>query len=85
MYYLFSLNFIMSIQLIISPNYIFDNTPNIALFIFALLNLVPLQYVLSNTTFYKLAFSKLVFFKIAQDKSALGILILSRFNPENDG
>ncbi len=51
----------------------------------ALLNLVPLQYVLSNTTFYKLELFKLVFYKIAHDKSALGILILFKFIPENDG
>ncbi len=75
----------MSKQLTDYPNYISGNTPNVTLFIFALLNLVPLQYVLSNSTFYKLALFKLVFYKIAHDKSALGILILSRFNPENDG
>jgi hypothetical protein len=82
---LFSLIFIISTQLTLYPNYISGNTPNVALFIFALLNLVPLQYVLSNTTFYKLALFKLVFYKIAHDKSALGILILFKFIPENDG
>ncbi len=46
---------------------------------------MPLQYVLSNTTFYKLALLKLVFSKIAPDKSALGILILFNLIPENDG
>ena len=51
----------------------------------ALLNLVPLQYVLSNTTFYKLALLKLVLSKIAHDKSALDMLILFNFIPENDG
>ena len=75
----------MSKQLTISLNYISGNTPNVALFIFALLNLVPLQYVLLNTTFYKLALFKLVFYKIVHDKSALGILILFKFIPENDG
>jgi hypothetical protein len=49
------------------------------------LNLVPLQYVLSNTTFYKLELFKLVWSRIARDKSALGILILFKFIPENDG
>ncbi len=66
-------------------NYISANTPNLALFIFALLNLVPLQYVLLNTTPYKLELLKLVFYKSAYDKSALGILILFKFIPENDG
>ncbi len=49
------------------------------------MNLVPLQYVLSNTTFYKLELFKLVWSRIARDKSALGILILFKFIPENDG
>ncbi len=49
------------------------------------MNLVPLQYVRSNTTFYKLELLKLVWSKIAYDKSALGILILVKFIPENDG
>ncbi len=49
------------------------------------MNLVPLQYVLSNTTFYKLELLKLVWSRIARDKSALGILILFKFIPENDG
>jgi hypothetical protein len=61
------------------------NTPNVALFIFVLLNLVPLQYVLSNTAFYKLELLKLVWSKIALDKSALGILILFKFIPANCG
>ncbi len=49
------------------------------------MNLVLLQYVLSNTTFYKLELLKLVWSKIASDKSALGILILFKFIPENEG
>ena len=84
-YYLFSLIFIISTQLTLYPNYISGNTPNVALFIFALLNLVPLQYVLSNTTFYKLELLKLVLSKIAHDKSAFDMLILFNFIPENDG
>ncbi len=46
---------------------------------------MPLQYILSNTTFYKLELLKLVLSRIARDKSALGILILFKFIPENDG
>ncbi len=84
-YYLFSLIFIISTQITLYPNYIYGNTPNVALFIFALLNLVPIQYVLSNTTFYKLELFKLVLSKIAHDKSAFGMLILFNFIPENDG
>ncbi len=49
------------------------------------MNLVPLQYVLSNATFYKLELLKLVLSRMAHDKSALGILILFKFIPENDG
>jgi hypothetical protein len=82
---LFSLVFFISTHITYYPNYISGNTPNVVFFIFALLNLVPLQYTLSNTTFYKLALFKLVFYKIVHDKSALGILILFKFIPENDG
>ena len=46
---------------------------------------MPLQYVLSNKTFYKLELLKLVWSRIAHDKSALGILILFKFIPEKDG
>ncbi len=49
------------------------------------MNLVLLQYVLSNTTFYKLELLKLVWSRIARDKSALGILILFKFIPDNEG
>jgi hypothetical protein len=77
--------FIISTHLTVCLNYISGSTPNVTLFIFALLNLVPLQYVLSNETFYKFALLKLVFSKIEHDKSALGILILFKFIPENDG
>ncbi len=49
------------------------------------MNLVPLQNALSNTTFYKLELLKLVWSRIAHDKSALGILTLFKFIPENEG
>jgi hypothetical protein len=63
----------------------FGRSPKVELYIFALLNLVPLQYALSNTTFFKLELLKLVFCKHEQDRSAFGMLILSKFIPENDG
>jgi hypothetical protein len=44
-----------------------------------------LQYALSNTVLYKFESFKFVFYKYAQDKSALGILILVKFIPENKG
>ncbi len=78
-YYFFLLIFIISIQIIFCRDFNSAKTVNVALFIFALLNLVPLQYVLSNNTFYKFALLKLLLTNKAHDKSALGILILFKF------
>jgi hypothetical protein len=62
-YYFYRTIFIISIQLTFPPNLISGCAPKLTFFIFALLNLVPTQYDLSNITFYKLELFKLVFYK----------------------
>jgi hypothetical protein len=51
----------------------------------ALLNFVLIQYDLSNTTLFKLAPLKLVFYNNENVKSALGMLIFAKSSPENNG
>jgi hypothetical protein len=72
-------------HLVYWPNLISGLTPKLAFVIFALLNLVPRQYDLSNITFCKFALVKLVFYNNDDVKSAFGILILDKSRPENNG
>jgi hypothetical protein len=73
-----TINYLSSLIFTIST-YLSGITPNVQLFICALLNLVPLQYILINSTFYKLKLFKLVFSRILHDKPVLCILILFKF------
>ncbi len=84
-YYFYSDIFIISVQLTHSPNLISYFCPKLAFFIFALLNLVPTQYDLSNIILYKLELFKLVFYNNDDVKSALGILMYDKLRPDNNG
>jgi hypothetical protein len=84
-YYFYKSIFILSIYITFSPNLISGCTPKLAPFIFALLNLVPTQYDLSNIKFCKLALLKFVFYNNEEVRSACGILILDKLSPENNG